>query len=347
MRYVSLLLGIVAMLAFIGCGDDPVSSAPEEGIASPSAKLTISSNKAGGYPGEMALRRLNQLGTDAFNNHDLAQTVALRTDDVITDYAPLAAPLEGKAGAEGFYGTLFTPASPDVEPDIHIDMERQFISGNMVVNETLIWGTHTVEWAGIPPTGNPYSLPHLSIYEYEGKKVKKETIFMDNVTLFTQFGVMPAGELPPLVPSIALPDPEPLGLSPVEAEIESIARFNSHDLGNWIKTYHTDAVVKYNTIGMVPLDRSAMVALNELFILGFSDLKLEVVRVVDLGEGWVLTETTVGGTHDGPYFGIPASGNFSGNRLGWVAHHDADGLVTEINFYYDEMITLVNIGAVQ
>ena len=43
MRYVGLLLGIIAILAFIGCGDNvPVSSVPEEGIAAPAGKITMS-----------------------------------------------------------------------------------------------------------------------------------------------------------------------------------------------------------------------------------------------------------------------------------------------------------------
>ena len=58
MRYTGLLFGIVAMLAFIGCSDDPVSSTPEEAISSPSSKLTISAGMAGGSRGQMPPARM-------------------------------------------------------------------------------------------------------------------------------------------------------------------------------------------------------------------------------------------------------------------------------------------------
>jgi len=55
MRYVGLLLSVVALLAFVSCGDqDPVSSVSEEGLAAPAGKLTVSANKAGGYRGQDA-----------------------------------------------------------------------------------------------------------------------------------------------------------------------------------------------------------------------------------------------------------------------------------------------------
>ena len=347
MRYVSLLLGIVVMLAFIGCGDDPVSSGKDEAIGTPSAKLTMSSTKAGGYVGKMALQRLNQIGLKAFNDHDMAQTLALRTDDVITDYVPLAAPLEGKAGAEGFYGTLFTPPSPGVEPAIYNDLERQLIAGNIVVNETLITGTHFVEWAGIPPTGNPFSLPHLTISEYEGDKVKKETIFMDNVTLYTQFGVMEAAELPPLVPSITLPDPESTDLSPVQANDALITGFNKAGLDEWSKVLHEDAVIRYCALQMIPMTREEYIALMEINLLGFPDVALEVVWAMDMGDGWVLSEFRSTGTQTGPYFGVPASEEFVVVRWGMLARFGEDGLVREMDVYFDNMSIMVQIGAVQ
>lgn len=49
MRYIGLLLGIIAMLAFVGCGDEaPVSATSDE---APATKLTVSAIKAGGYKG--------------------------------------------------------------------------------------------------------------------------------------------------------------------------------------------------------------------------------------------------------------------------------------------------------
>lgn len=346
MRYVAVLFGLIAMLAFVGCGDDdPVSSVSQEGINAPAGKLTISGAKAGGYPGERALLRMNQAGTAAFNTHDIDRTVALRTDDVITDYVPQPPPMEGKESAAAFYSTLFTSPDPDTPPAIHIDVLRRLSAGKIIVGETLITGIHKVEWAGVPPTGNPFSLPHLTIYEYEGDKIKRENIYMDNVTLFTQMGVMEAGELPPLVPSFELLDPVPTGLSPIEAARELIPTFNTHDLPLYMQRVHRDAEIFFGPIG-VPMDRNAYAALNELYLLGFPDLTGEDTRILDLGDGWVLTETFWSGNHDGPYFGIPATGLPSTVRTASLARYDADGLLTDFRFYYDGLTILMNIGAV-
>ena len=49
MRALGFLLSAIAIMAFVGCGDeDPVSSIPEEGLSTPAAKLTISRTIAGG-----------------------------------------------------------------------------------------------------------------------------------------------------------------------------------------------------------------------------------------------------------------------------------------------------------
>jgi predicted ester cyclase len=202
-------------------------------------------------------------------------------------------------------------------------------------------------WAGIPPTGNPFSLPHLTIYEYEGKKIKKETIFMDNVTLFTQLGVMPAGELPPLVPSITLPDPEPIDLSPLQANAALVNGFNKGELAEWSKVFHKDAVIKYCSLQMIPMTREEYIALMELNLLGFPDVALEVTRAIDMGDGWVVSEFQSTGTQTGPYFGVPASDKFVVVRWGMVAQYGADGLVRDMGVYFDNMSIMVQIGAVQ
>lgn len=50
MRALGLLLSAIAIMAFVGCGDeDPVSSVPEEELSIPAAKLTVSRTIAGGY----------------------------------------------------------------------------------------------------------------------------------------------------------------------------------------------------------------------------------------------------------------------------------------------------------
>ena len=230
-------------------------------------------------------------------------------------------------------------------PDWYTTEARTLISGNIMVVEHSAGATFLGEWQGMAPTGNSWEVPHLDIIEFEGDKIKRWTTYQDMVSQMIQMGVMPAGELPPLVPSFTLPDPEPTGLSPMEAQAEGMARWNTHDLALWAQMIRPDVDVFYNVLG-IPTDRDGLVALNEMYIVGFSDLQGEVVRAVDLGDGWILNETIFTGTHDGPYLGVPATGRPMINRLAWVARYDADGVMTHFHAYFDNLGVLVQIGAI-
>ena len=343
MRYVAVLFGLIAMLAFVGCGDDdPVSSISQEEINSPAGKLVMSATKAGGLRSKAELRKIAQAGTAAWNAQDMDAMQSRWTDDFVSDYVPFGLIVEGKEANADFNAGFFQSF-----PDIQWENQRILVSGNILVSEWIATGTHQGEFLGIAPTGIYSEVPHLTVTEYEGGKDKRSTTYVDYVTIMTNLGAMPAGELPSLEPSFALPDPEPTGLSPMQSAREMLRRFNTHDMALFMQLVHEDAEIFFNTIG-VPIDRTTYAALNELYIAAFSDLTGEYTRLVDLGDGWVLGEAFWVGTHDGPYLGIPASGNEDGIvRSGSLMKFDADGLLTDFRYYYDEMTNLRNIGAVQ
>jgi len=153
-------------------------------------------------------------------------------------------------------------------------------------------------------------------------------------------GQIPAPEIPDLVPTIAVPDPEPTGLSPMEADAENVARWQSHDPALSAKMCHADYMVFAGPLG-TKLDRVAMTAMNELYFQAFPDIQLETIRRIDLGDGWVLTELLTKGTHQGSFMNVPASGYLAGMRIVWFTRYNADGLVIEQSFYYDNL-TLIN-----
>lgn len=84
-----------------------------------------------------------------------------------------------------------------------------------------------------------------------------------------------------------------------------------------------------------------MMALNEQYFLSFPDDELEVIRAVDLGDGWVLTELISKATHQEPFMGVEPSGYLMEVRVVWLTQFDADGLVADMSFYYDNL-TLLN-----
>lgn len=49
-------------------------------------------------------------------------------------------------------------------PDFTIDILKTYHSGNAVILEIIMKGTHLGEWAGLPPTGRSMSVPTLCIF---------------------------------------------------------------------------------------------------------------------------------------------------------------------------------------
>ena len=276
----------------------------------------------------------------AFNAHDIDQWVSYCTDDIIHDYVPFPPLMNGKGEMRVFMDNLF-----HAFPDIQTSQQLVLTAGNILVEENIYSATFLGEWAGIQPTGNGGPVMELDIYEFEGDKVKRSTRYLDYVTFMVVVGLMPAPEPFELAPSFTLPDPEPIGLSSLEAAAELDARFNAHDLESYAKLIHPDAEVLFAPLG-VPMDRDAFIAALELYLLAFSDLQQEIVRMDDMGDGWVLEQVLFKGTNDGPYFGVPATGNSYENRGAALVRFDTDGLLTNVNLYWDELAVLTQLGLV-
>ena len=278
---------------------------------------------------------------DALNVHDLDLFLSSWVDDPVFDAVPLPAPLDGKEAIAGYIGGVLQGF-----PDFHMSSPRILTTGNILVSEPIYTGTHQAEFMGVPATGKSVQVPGLEILEFEGDKIARETQYWDVMGLMIQIGAMPAGELPPLEPSFELPDPEPTGLTPVEAAREIVEVWNTHDLTPWAKMFHPDGDFFYNVLG-IPMNRDQLVALQELFFLAFSDVQGEFVRMVDLGDGWVVAETVFQGTHDGPYLGIPATGRSFPLRVALLVRFDEDSLATHFHVYFDNLTMLVNMGVVE
>ena len=277
---------------------------------------------------------------DALNAHDVAQMSSYWTDDIVYDFVAQPPPLNGKQEVTAFFEGLFQGI-----PDFHGVQTRILVSDNIMVTEAVATGTHLGELSGIPATGNSLQIVALHIWEFEDNKVKRATEYLDTASTLMQIGLMPAPELDPalLVPSFPLPDPEPTGLTPLEAAAELDARWDGHDLSSCAKGIHPDAEILMIPLG-IPIDRQGFIAISELEFLGFPEIRWEPVRSIDMGDGWVVTEIMTTGTHDGPYLGIPATGRSVALRAGVLRRFDTDGLLTNLHCYYDNLSLLAQLG---
>jgi steroid delta-isomerase-like uncharacterized protein len=277
---------------------------------------------------------------EAVNAHDVTEMSSYWTDDIVYDFVPQPPALDGKQQVAAFFEGLFQGV-----PDFRSTQTRILVSGNVMVTETMATGTHSGELSGIPATGSSLQLAPLHIWEFEGDKVKRATEYLDMASTLMQIGLMPAPDLDPalLVPSFPLPDPEPTGLTPLEAAAEFAARWNSGDLSGMAKMIGPDANILVAPLG-IPLSRSAYVAVGEMMFQGFSEMPMEIVRAIDMGDGWVVCELLITGTNDGPYMGLPATRRSITLRGASLQRYNADGLVTDLSSYYDNLTMLAQLG---
>ena len=278
---------------------------------------------------------------EAFNAHDVEEWLSYITDNAAHEYVPAPPPATGIDENRAFMNMVF-----EAFPDEHMDPQRILASQDIVAMEWISTGTLEGKWMGMGPTGQGGPVPHLTIFDFEGGKAKRLTTYLDIVSFMAVAGLMPPPDpLPPLEPSFTLPDPEPTGLSPLEANTELQVRWNAPDMFSYAKMFHPDADLMVATLG-VPLDRSAQIASQELYLLAFPDRKEETVRAVDMGDGWVLHEVVYRGTNDGPYFGIPATGRPAEFRAAIVNRFDADGLVIYEHAYFDNLGVMTQLGLI-
>jgi ketosteroid isomerase-like protein len=274
----------------------------------------------------------------ALEDHDLDAIVSYLADESVFDFAVQGAPpMDSKEMIWGFFADQFSGS-----PDWHTSEGQVLTNGEIVVVEHAALGTNTGESSTGPATNNPWALPHLDIYEFEGEKIKRLTSYADYAGVLMQLGLLPAGEMPELVPSFTLPDPEPTGLSPVEADIEEMVRYNSEDAVQYAKMFRADAQIFPSPLGMI-IDRDAWIAMYEMTNGGFSDGITEVVRRIDLGDGWILAEIRMRSRHTGTYLGVPGSGNLIDMRGAYLTHFDADGLITHHNIYWDNLTLITQM----
>jgi len=273
----------------------------------------------------------------ALNNHDVPLFLTYFTDEAILDFSPAPVPFVGHDAIGAFLASELAAF-----PDWQATDRGVLATENVVVAPQVLTGTQEGIWNGIPPTGNPIQIPMLAFVDFEGDKIKRLTAYADAAGEMVQLGAAPVPAAPALAPSVAVPDAEATGLSPMEANEELLSRWNSHDLVEFFKMVHPDTTFFDSGFGIL-LDRDAYLAGNEMLLQAFPDLIGQFVRSIDLGDGWVAVEVIFTGTHTGPFMGMPPTGLSVTLRAGSLRRFDAAGLLTDFSLYYDNMSLMAQI----
>jgi ketosteroid isomerase-like protein len=126
---------------------------------------------------------------EAFNAQDAPTRAATLTPD--TEFVgPGGISLQGPEQIAELQNAFW-----EALPDGTIGHERQVETGEAVILEGYLTGTHTGTFrtpqGDIPPTGNPVRLRYASIRRVEGGKIASEHLYFDQLEFLTQIGAIP------------------------------------------------------------------------------------------------------------------------------------------------------------
>jgi len=124
----------------------------------------------------------------AWNTHQLEKYLSYVTNDIVYEDLPMAIVLHGKAELKARTQDNFTAF-----PDFKMEFKSFLSSGNRVISEWVMTGTFLGEvqsW-GLKPTGKSFSVRGVSIIEFRGQKIRRQTDYYDGATFLRQAGFMP------------------------------------------------------------------------------------------------------------------------------------------------------------
>ena len=130
--------------------------------------------------------RVNRAAWDALNAHDLDRWASLLDAQFVWESDTLPFPVEGPEAARQAMALYFAGF-----PDLHFELEEELASGGTVVTHWRSRGTHTSDFAGVPPTGKQASVRGCTVAEVRGGKLTRARIYWDSGRLLQQLGVTP------------------------------------------------------------------------------------------------------------------------------------------------------------
>jgi steroid delta-isomerase-like uncharacterized protein len=97
--------------------------------------------------------------------------------------------VNGQAEAKEYFGAFLTGFS-----DINFVVDEIFGVDDRVIKRWTFTGTHTGEFAGVPPTGKVMNIQGVSVSRIENGKIAEELDYMDDLGFLQQLGVIPLME---------------------------------------------------------------------------------------------------------------------------------------------------------
>ena len=98
--------------------------------------------------------------------------------------------LPGKADREG--SKQYLQSLIGAFPDCRFTVDDMIAEGDQVVTNKTISGTHTVEFAGIPPTGKDLTLQYIDVMRIRDGRIIEHWLVLDQLSFLQQLGIIPS-----------------------------------------------------------------------------------------------------------------------------------------------------------
>lgn len=132
-----------------------------------------------------------------FELRDADATMATMIDEPHLNHIPVMTGGVGHKQVRNFYARHFIPVNP---PDFRLILVSRTVSSDMIVDEFVVYFTHTsvMDWMlpGIAPTGRKVEVPTVAIVRFEGNKLAYEHIYWDQASVLVQIGLLEPAMLP-------------------------------------------------------------------------------------------------------------------------------------------------------
>ncbi len=119
-------------------------------------------------------------------SRDMDLLLSVFTDDVVYEDVPLGLVMHGKEEVRKFASSFF-----HAFPDLRSVCKVIVVDGNHGFCEWRFTGTQANDLPNIPSRGGKMDLPGVSVYEFEGNKIKRTVDYWDAGALLRQLGALP------------------------------------------------------------------------------------------------------------------------------------------------------------
>jgi steroid delta-isomerase-like uncharacterized protein len=123
----------------------------------------------------------------AWSSHDPERVVSLFADDCVFEDVTFGVVLRGKKDLRAFAQGVFAGI-----PDFKIEITSRFMAGNAGGIEWTMSGTHKGDFPGMPATGKRFTCRGVTILEFQGDKIRRDSDYWDAAGVMRQVGLLPA-----------------------------------------------------------------------------------------------------------------------------------------------------------